>query len=204
MAIQTDKIIFYHIPKTGGIYTKEAIRRSGIPYGRAREIKNSFWLKREHSIPDNIQPRDKDGRLSFCFVRNPISWYKSFWCYRKQTNILEMKFHADRCWDDVFERFVVNMLEQFPNGFVTELYKLYVGEDLSKVDMIGTQENLTNDLVKFLYAAGEDFDEDILRGMRKFNVSHGKRKYSQYCSMSKPTINWLLDTEKWITETFYV
>lgn len=206
MAIKTNKSIFYHIPKTGGIWVKEAMRQSGIaPYGRCKDRKGSHpWgLKREHSTPDIVCDEDKNGLFSFCFVRHPITWYKSHWCYRVKIQALDINSVINRVWHHVFETFVLDALEAFPSGYITELYQYYVGKDGSKIDFIGRQENLTNDLVEALTLAGEDFSEEDLRHTRWRNVSAGNRKLGDLCILSAETENRILEVERWVIDNFY-
>lgn len=208
MAIRTDKSVFYHIPKTGGIWVKEAMRQSGcVGYGRCRDIKGrsqKFGLKREHATPDVVRDGYKKGLFSFCFVRHPVAWFKSFWCYRVKTGHLDVRFPSDRLWDGMFETFIVNVLKEFSDGFVTELYQYYVGETADKVDFVGKQENLADDLVKALTLAGEDFNEEDLRRTKWRNVSAGHSKYGDMCVLSTEVRDRILKADRWVINNFYV
>jgi hypothetical protein len=205
MAIKTGKLVFYHIPRTGGVFVKEAMRKSGIAYARCRRVpgSNQEWeLKREHDIPDFVRPEDKDGLLSFCFVRHPLEWYRSFWCYRKKNDYLDLKFPADRCWDDDFNQFVANVLNEHPEGFVTKLYQFYIGGD--KIDFIGRQENLTDDLVRVLELAGETFDEEVIRKMKWHNIAAASKRYGRQAIFDEFTKSKVLALEKWVLDSFYI
>lgn len=206
MAAQTDRIIFYHIPKTGGIWVKYAMRRGGIKYGRARNrrrLGQAWKLKREHAIPEVIRPEDKENRLSFCFIRHPVDWYKSFWAYRKKTGLLDLEFPADKCWDEKFESFVLNVLEGYPDGFVTQLYQYYIGRDIDKIDYVGRQENLENDLVEVLYLAREIFDEKELRASKRLNIASTRKEIKDLLVLTKETIQKILQVENWVMDNFY-
>ena len=205
MAVCTDKCVFYHVAKTGGIWVKEAIRSSGLRYGRCRDrrVAHPFGLKREHATPNVVMDEFKAGRFSFCFVRHPIGWLKSFWCYRVKTGHLDMGFPLDRIWDDAFEPFIWNVLEKYPDGFVTQLYQFYVGPDVNEVDFIGRQENLADDLVKALTLAGETFDESRLRATRWRNASARHKKYGLLCVLDEGIEQAVLDADKWVMEKFY-
>lgn len=203
MAIKTEKSVIYHIPKCGGIYAKEAVRRSGLKYGRCKEYKTGVWLKREHATPSVVIEEHKDGLFSFCFVRRPIEWYKSFWCYRMRSRTLDLRSPIDWCWNNEFDQFVINVLDAFPTGYVTNLYQCYVGRNADQMDFIGRQENLTDDLVKALTLAGEVFDEKILRSTKHFNASAARPKYGNLATLSDETTNRVLEAENWIIEKFY-
>lgn len=198
---RSGKSVVYHIPKCGGVWVKEAMRRSGVKYDRCRGSgrKFSFGLVREHAPPDGVAEEDREGRFAFCFVRHPVGWLKSFWCYRVKTGRLDAKFPPDACWDDCFEPFVLNLLDAYPGGFVTHLYQHYVGD----VDFVGRQESLADDLVMALTLAGEEFDEVALRALGRRNVSGGKERMKKLLMLSDGTRERTLGVERWVVERYY-
>jgi hypothetical protein len=201
MAVWTERAVFYHVPKTGGVWVKEAMRAAGLRYGRCRnrQISHPFGLKREHAAPDVVVEEDRVGRFSFCFVRHPEAWYRSFWAYRAKTGWLDRKFPADRCWDDLFDVFVDNVTDAYPDGFVSQLYRYYT----EGVDFVGRQESLVDDLVRALALAGEEFDERYLRAKGMRNVAGAWPKWQEVCRLSAGTRARMLDTERWVLERFY-
>jgi len=202
MAVKTDKSVFYHIPKTGGIWVKEAMRAGGLELSRCRNkrVSHSFALKREHATPDVVCEEEKAGRFSFCFVRGPVGWLRSFWCYRIKTGALDPKFPLDGLWHGEFESFVLNVLGAYPGGFVTKLYRFYVDD----VDFVGRQERLANDLMWALVLAGEQFDEQKLRATRWRNVSAASPQLASLCQLSTETEARVEAAESWVLDRFYV
>lgn len=232
MAFRTDKCIFYHIPKTGGLWVEKTVNKLGI--GKEEEISLDsieYFIKHprgiflKHIVPDDVSEKNKRGLFSFCFVRHPIEWYKSFWNYQvdrsyrkyrngfkigfinnvydKKSRKLDLRFPLNnlfKCWSDNFEEFVNKSLEMFSNGFVTELYQYYVGKDLRGVDFIGKTENLREDLIQALMLAGEKFDKNIVRTYKKHNTSSNKRNELK---ISKELERKILKTEHWIIDNFY-
>ena len=205
MAVCTDKSVFYHIAKTGGVWVKEAMSRSGLLYSRCdnKRVSHPFGLKREHATPDVILDKYKRGRFSFCFVRHPVTWLQSFWCYRVRTSRLDKKFPLDYLWDDDFEAFVYNVLASYPDGFVSRLYQYYVGENADAIDYVGRQENLADDLVCALKIAGERFDECLLRSTGEFNVAFRGGEYDGMCTIGHTTKALVERAEQWTIEHFY-
>lgn len=203
MAIKTDKTVFYHIPKTGGIWVKKALWRGGVNYGRCKEIHSTHWLRREHSVPELVAKEHKDGMFSFCFVRHPVEWYISFWCYRLRSKILDLRSPADWHWQNVFEEFVIDMLRAHPTGFITNLYQCYIGRNADQIDFIGRQEYLADDLVKALTIAGEKFDEQELRKAPWMNVAGGKKKLRHFATLSDETRDRVIESENWVMDKFY-
>lgn len=205
MAIKTDRSIFFHIPKTGGIWVKTAMKAAGLRYSATSNVTGShpFNLKRAHATPDIVVPRALDGRLSFTFVRRPVAWYRSYWSFRSRKGARrDEKFPADGLWSDNFDQFVNNLLDAYPGGFVSTLFQYYTGENGEKVGFVGTQENLVDDLVKVLHLADEDFDEAALRATAPTNRSPGKWKRRADKFLTAGTLLRVMDAEKWI-QRFY-
>ena len=208
MPVRTDHLVLYHIPKCGGIWAKEALRRSlrdKSAYARCNSsgVVNPFGLYREHATPDGTLEEDKLGRLSVCFVRHPVTWYQSFWAFRIKSESYDPDFPLDDLMDESIDRFVQNVFSNFPNGFVTELYRYFVGEDLSKINFIGKQETLSSDLVEVMKLAGEDFDEDVVKNLKWINVSGHSKRYKSKIKISPAIESQILEKEDWVIQTFY-
>ena len=206
MGFRTEKSIFYHIPKTGGIFVKEAMRHSGAEYRRAQRKYRKYhryWLKREHAIPDDVKDFDKQGLFSFAFVRKPFEWYRSFWAHRNRLGyVVVPKFPLDFIWNDSFENFITNVLKTYPSGFLTDIYKCYVGKDGKDLDFVGRQENLREDLIKALTLAGEEFDKQVIRTLRRFNTND-IREGDEMFDIDRGVKQNLIKKEEWIIDTFY-
>lgn len=114
-----------------------------------------------------------------------------------------MAFPPDQVWDDDFQTFVLKLIEQHPNGFITRLYQCYVGQDCNEVDFIGRQENLRPDLITALETASESFDSGVIQTLHRYNVSASGRKLKTMCVLDSRTEQLVLDTEKWVLDTFY-
>ena len=180
-------------PKTGSSWSSAAVLRASEhakPFGVARGRYYHAPLRGVFSQLSHMP--------AMAFVRHPLTWYKSIWSFRAMHQVRNMKFPVDRHWVPDYEEFVISMLDAYPGGFVTQLFQYYVGKNGDGLDFVGRQENLTNDLVTALTLAGETFDEDLLRGTKRYNVS---RKYDVV--LSKDTQNRVLEVEKWVVDNFY-
>lgn len=207
MPIITPKIILYHIPKCGGVYAKEALRRGlyhpEIEYdGRPKSsgVLNDFGLYREHATPDGTHENDKRGRLSICFIRHPLTWYRSFWSFRMRSKSYDAKFPLDSLVDDDYTNFINNVLREYPNGFVTQLFRYYVGEEMN---FVGKQESLDDDLVEALTISGQEFDEGRLRRTKMINVYGSSKEYKSLTVLSDSTKDRILKAEEWVINTYY-
>lgn len=199
MAIETDKSIFYHIQKTGGSWVRVAMRNAGLKYQRSERFgmtHPSCWHT-EHSTPRDA--KNLKGLFSYCFIRHPVSWHKSFWSYRlkykhKKLKPIQLKDPIEYHWNDNFNKYLSGILDEFPNGYLTEMF----GEFIPYVDYVGKQERLVDDLIIALNAAGEIFDEDKIRGTGPVNVSKGGN-----IEMAPVLYKELIKSEKEIIGAYY-
>ena len=105
----------------------------------------------------------------------------------------------DYAWDADFEKFINNAIEMFPGGAVSTFYKCFLGENGDTLDFVGKQENLTEDFIKALTLAGEDFDEKKIREMKRINV-----KDSDIPTKISDDLRERLEAvEKWTINKFY-
>lgn len=162
--------IFFHIPKTGGIWVRKAIENAGIP---TVEVGEGTGAAHQHNHYWQV---DRAGKFTFAFVRHPLTWYPSFWSYRMLTGWQTMD-RADLFMSLSFEKFVWNALRYAP-GHVSWRYEQYVGPEPGVLDFVGKAENMASDLVKALRLAGEEFDEEKLLSTPRDNVSLLQPVYS--------------------------
>lgn len=207
MAIKNDKFIFFQIPKTASTWVRRTIGHIGIRTRMCNSVdahkKHPFGLYRYHATPDDTK-YSPEALFSFCFVRNPIDWYKSFFVFRyRRTKKMTKDFPPDRVWDRNINVFVNNVIDEY-NDFITQLYQFYVGEDCKKVNFIGKQENATEDLIKALSLSGQEFDPNAIRSIPPCNTSASDPKYIYFSSgLNADTIIRIVNTERWVYDTFY-
>ena len=192
--ILKDGSIFLHIPKTGGNWVTEVLYEQGLVACELnpnnKHVDFSHLLTATGGTPQrrfNSWLRSLRGRAKinmnyltgnkpyfFCFVRNPVSWYESYFKYMSQPSVAWKHFGDARSlkdWhpnailndtgSDDFNQFVRNVLDRRP-GYVTELYSGYTLPGL--IDFVGTQENLREDLIHVLKTRKLEFDAQAIRG----------------------------------------
>ena len=120
--------------------------------------------------------RMKPDAFKFCFVREPLVWYESYWRF--------MEAHAWPQWGDAadpyqwhpgallkgtgssdFNTFMSNVNRKRP-GFVTEMYGWYVRPG---VDFVGKQENLVEDMIKVFSLTNLNIDAEEIRAIEPKN-----------------------------------
>lgn len=204
MAVRTENAVIYHVPKCGGHWVKAAMRNAGlrlyrVEYGRGKHPLN--LREGSHTTPDTVNGEAVRGKFSVAFVRSPETWYRSFWAFRRARGRLNDECAADWCWSDDFNTFVNNLLDEYPHGFVTLLYQFFVGPEGDKIDFVGRQENLAEDLVTGLTLAGDVFDPELVRGTpRRYVTSPQVKAEAVYADATLERVNW---REKWVLERFY-
>ncbi len=198
--------MFYHIPKTGGLWVEKAMQAAGLLCEPCQEVGGHPWaLTGRHATPDGVAEAD---RFSFAFVRHPLTWYRSFWAYRMMLRNFSpnrdgARFPPDACWTEPFERFVQLCLEMYPEGWVGSLYRCYLGPDGNQLDYVGRQEHLADDLVEALRLAGETFDEAQLRATPRRNRSASMPRFAGQLGLSEETTQRVLECERWVIERYY-
>ena len=87
--------VFLHVPKTGGIWVGQVLKNLGLVKaelgGPHQDFERYFWYDRFHrdaKVSRNllrrrlgILPRVDPKCFKFCFVREPLNWYESWWRY---------------------------------------------------------------------------------------------------------------------------
>ena len=132
------------------------------------------FLKHWALVP-GVSPRRLRSAFKFVFVRNPLTWYESWWKFMAghwhpwERNRWHPQRPIDNCGDDDFNKFLSNVLERRP-GYLSELYAAYAHGS----HFVGKFENLAGDLVRALQAAGETIDASRILEFPAQNVSKAK------------------------------
>ena len=167
----TEKAIFYHVPKTGGTWVCKAMKNAGlnpqpVPVRHTHHPLRPMVF-RTHATPSCISQRYKRGRFSFCFIRHPVDWYRSYWRDQQKALDAPVKWWMDELRTLPFREWVHAVLDHSP-GFVTKLYRYY-----QPVDFVGRREALAAGLEHALHQAGERFNHRALVETPPLNVGVG-------------------------------
>lgn len=182
MALILPNSIFYHVPKTGGTWVTQILLNLMLVQERYEPNKGSLYnLRKEHISPKDTPEDKKADKFSFAFVRNPLTWYQSHWRYRQMNN-WDRRMPIDECRDNNFNRFVENVMNRFPGGFLTELYNCFYN-----ADFLGKQEQLRTDLITALELAGEDFNSTNIYERPEINTTNTDASWLSLSQYSKDT-----------------
>lgn len=172
MALILPRSVFFHVPKTGGVWVRGAIARAGIP-----TVESGGNPGDPAMLHQTLRTVDTGGRFTFTFVRHPLRWYASFWAYRMEWGWRNQD-PLDSCLCADFPAFIRRVLRRFPKGHLSDRYDLYVGPP-GLMSFVGRTENLVEDLVAALREAGEEFDEEDLRKTPRANETRLRPVYPE-------------------------
>ena len=155
-----------HVPKTGGTWLGDTLRRLGL-------------LQTDTRLPHTplmefVYPIEQ-AAFKFAFVRHPLTWYESWWrwsmdiTWRNQLQVPILPACAFEPNAD-FNAFVSKCVEIAP-GMVSAMYELFVGPTDHPIEFIGRQEQAMEDLKQLLTLRGLSFDASILETSGKQRVS---------------------------------
>lgn len=178
--------VFIHVPKTGGTWVTRAMRHHGLSRGQIG------W---KHALPEHIDhvvryhglhflrrwafrgltPGALRAAFKFVFVRNPVTWYESWWKFRAgnwdsfRPQPEEPQRPIDDCGNDDFDTFLGNVLDRHP-GHLSRMYARYT----DRTDFVGRYERLLPDLLRALAAAGAAADASQIACFPQQNISRAR------------------------------
>lgn len=159
-----DIVYFLHIPKCGGTSVAHLWRQTypGCVIQPRLKVKSDIKHCRLDDVAD-------DYDLSFSCVRNPITWYESWWRYLLSPKVTDRTETLDQagkpnfdtwigegvwhplreiapCHDRDFAKFIDNVIDHAP-GFVSQMYRTYLGSDSERplVDRVLKIETIDSD-----------------------------------------------------------
>ena len=149
MALVLPNSIFYHVGRTAGHFVRKTIVDMHIP---------TYEVGNFHDWPSciNLSP-EEENKLSFSFIRHPLSWLKSFWCIQMQRG-WSLDEYSVSLQSDSFSEFLIKAVEIYPDGPVSAIFRPY----LEQCKEIGRQENLKEDLCRIMNLAGEKIIPSVI------------------------------------------
>ena len=194
---------FIHIPKCGGTAIQSVLWRIGCIKDHAQIFSEPHF---GHLFPHQMP---EDDRVNFAFVRNPLTWWHSWYWWNKTQPL--SRFNGEELKTKSFDHWVADY-GAFWLGMYTTLIKRYFGEDakfptINKVTKFGKIEHLFKDLQTMLDEIGEDYnreelgkiiDSKIILTRANTNIQTYNRK-----NISKETKQIIFETEKEIFNRFH-
>lgn len=197
-----DKSKFIHIPKCGGTAIQAALWRLGCVTDQSQRFTTPHF---GHLFASQMA---EDERINFAFVRNPVTWWHSFyhWNMRQalsRFNGQELKTTSFNQWIDEYGQFWL--------GLYTKITKRYMGEDphfptKNKVTLVGKCEHLYSDLKDILCSIGERYDaavmEELIKSDYTIPVQYSNRQEYDRANISQQTREIIYATERPMFDEF--
>ena len=193
----TPRLLFLHVPKTGGTWFTGAAEHAGVATVRPEATPGAPVAVRDHANLIQMSARSQ-GRLTCAFVRHPLDWWRSYWGYRMRDGWTDDPLDSATASDD-FDEFARAVVERFP-GYASALFTHYLAAPRRRTDFVGRFENLVDDACSMLRAAGERFDERRLREHPPENVNDYELAPALY---RRGTAHQLARAEHAAIEAFY-
>jgi len=193
---------FIHIPKCGGTSIQSILWNVGCIKDKDQE----FTTPHNGHLFASQMPQD--NRVNFTFVRNPITWWHSWYHWNKMQPL--SRFSGDELKSKSFDQWIDDY-GQFWLGKFTMLVKRYLGEDANfpttnKVTKIGKTEHLYKDLINILDEIGEPYNavrmQDLADGKVKMPPTHTNAQVYDRKDISSATKSIIYKTEKEIFTKF--
>ena len=187
--------VFLHLPKTGGTWVKHVLTELDLiqaPLGHMHsDWERAFWhdklhkdlkvfryiLRRAVHSP-KAQARIDPNCFRFCFVREPLRWYESYWRFMESIDwnwkdwgheIDPYKWHPCAMLNVLeshdFNEFMHKVNKKRP-GYVTEMYGWYVRPGIG---FVGKAESLDQDLLKVFSLMKLEVDAGRILAMERQN-----------------------------------
>ena len=155
---------FIHIPKCGGTAILSTFWRLGCIKDKSQVFSEPHF---GHLFASQMP---EDQRINFSFIRNPITWWHSWYWWNKNQPL--SRFNGQEIKTKSFDQWI-DEYGQFWLGMFTKIVKRYLGEDpnfptTNKVTLIGKTEHLFVDLGNILDSIGEEYNKDELQKLIEY------------------------------------
>lgn len=193
--ILTRHFVFVHIPKTGGSFVRSVMQRHAP----------SDWDIQTFDLHPSVKdiPASHQHLPRFAVVRNPFSWYVSWFHYKEQTRGTEDPFFdlvtegGDLEFDEALRRAFVAREELAAGaGPYTQMLMELVGSGGSGCQF-GRMESLRGDLLEFLESAVPAAAGGVPAAMRaaiEQRPPHNTSAHEHFSSYYPPSLRTLVET----------
>lgn len=192
----TKRMVFVHVPKTGGSWMTQAVRAAGVPLSAPDPSGDPNYPAHVHA---DLQEAGAGDRFSVAFVRHPLDWWRSYWGHRMRAgwdpaNALDVAAASEE-----FNEFVLNVIAQGEGAF-DQMVRRFVGLPSPTVDFVGRFEHLVEDACEALRLAGEPFSASAMRDHPRENASD----YGRFPALYRPEVAArLAESERETIARFY-
>jgi len=199
MALVSQRTLFLHVPKAAGTWIRNLYIACGIEHSEYGIQHTHFPALLQHATAGFYTKK-----FIYAFVRHPLTWYQSRWAFRMKYG-WQLSHPLDRtCASNNFQQFVMNALEQYPNGWVTKEFTTVIDVCPKPIDYVGRAEFAVSDMLQVARLSGEKFDENIITSLPRVNDSDLDGKSSRYWAKYTPKLlDAVLEAERCVIDKYY-
>jgi hypothetical protein len=173
--------MFLHLAKTGGTWVRLVLQQLGIP---------SEDLGDQHADFESSKTL-LPGYKRFTIIRNPFSWYASYWAYKQYEGWKGNWIFGERCISDDFDTFIHLVTSDHP-GFLMNLFSRFTRPSVT----ILRNELLATELCSFLLRESVSFDRQILLDTPSANPGASLPEFWGSTTYTERSIQKVIESEQ--------
>lgn len=195
-----NKILFLHIPRTGGEWFISAIKNAGVNFEIVGNKHDNIFVNKDlYFLLENKNIK------TITFIRHPAEWYKAYWELKNKANGLMGSWNLfetnaiwhptwkidNECYAKNFNDFIEKCIENLPS-FVSYLYDFYTTTPpVKNVDYIIFTSEIEDQIPNIFKENNILFNLDNFINSKSINTFKNKKNL-----YTKNNLNKILDSER--------
>lgn len=181
LVLHREKLMFLHSAKTGGTWVRFVFQQLGIPSEDSGDQHANF------ASSQTLLPNYK----RFTIIRNPFSWYASYWAYKQYEGWKGNWIFGEECISDDFNIFICLATENHP-GFLNNLFSGFTAPSVTFL----RNELLATELCSFLLRESVVFDEQALLSTPSANPGASLPEFWKSTIYTENSVRRVINSER--------
>ena len=181
LVLHGEKLMFLHAAKTGGTWIRFVFEQLGIFSEDVGDQHANFFFSQEIYR----------GYQRFTIVRNPFSWYASYWAYKQYEGWKGNWNFGEGCISDDFNTFI-HLATTYRPGFLAGLFSEFTDPSV----VILRNELLATDLCSFLTQENVPFDKQIVLNTPSVNPGASLPEFQESTIYTEESIKKVVQSER--------
>ncbi len=181
LVLHREKLMFLHPAKTGGTWVRFVLQQLGIPSEDLGDQHADFESSK------TLLPEYK----RFTIIRNPFSWYASYWAYKQYEGWKGNWIFGEQCISDDFNTFVHLATSNHP-GFLTNLFSGFTQPSVT----ILRNELLSTELCSFFLQESVSFERRVLLDTPTANPKASLPEFRDLTTYTERSIQKIVESEQ--------